>query len=91
MQDHENPIPKGTPVSPFLQTEHIGGDGPPIPRKYKVKYSGEIGTALGASKSPNAIHQQMSDGKRRVSVVSLLMEGTGEVRMYADHALELQE
>lgn len=75
-------------VSPFIQTEHISGDGPPAPRKYKVKSSGETGTALGVGASPNATHRQMSDGKQRVNVVSLLMEGTGEVRMFVDDAIE---
>ena len=74
------------PREPRHRTEHFGRSEPTVPRRYKVKATGETGTALGPSKAPTATHQQMDDGERHLDVVTLLMENSGEVRVYAEDA-----
>ena len=91
MQDHGNAAREGAPMNLGIRTEHFGQSEPTVPRRYKIKATGETGTALGPSKAPTATHQQMNDGERHLHVVTLLMENTGEVRMYADDALETQD
>lgn len=70
-----------------IRTEHFGGQESTVPRRYKIKATDETGTAIAPSKMQDNVHQQMYDGDRHLHVVTLLMDDTGEVRMYADNAL----
>jgi hypothetical protein len=75
-------------MAPRVHTEHLGGTPPSGPRKYRVKATEATGVALAPSARPNDTHRQMTNGERHFYAVTLLMDGTGEIRTYTTDALD---
>lgn len=74
-----------------IQYEHISGDRPTPPKKFHVKATGEHGTALAQIGETGEPGNKMTDGEHELRVITLLMDDTNEVRMYADNALKALE
>lgn len=75
-------------MSPNFRTEHFDNRTPSTSRRFKVTATGETATALSPKNATAQTYEYMYDGERHIPVHYLLMDDSGEVRMFTGDAIE---